>query len=421
MDDPRGQGAREGANKLSNSTKRVAYLVNEYPRVSHTFIRREILSLEAHGVRICRYSIRGWDRRLTDPADEEERTKTRFVLREGILSLLGAGIRVALSRPLRFFAAGLRTVRSGGLSPRTLFKHGAYLLEACLLLRWTREDGVEHLHAHFGSNPAAVALILRQLGGPPYSFTIHGQEEVYAGGLTEKTEGAAFVATVSSFGRSQVYLNIPPALWSRVQVVRCGLDDSWFAPAETEATSGPGLQIFCLGRLCKEKGQHILLSALKVAQESGETGIEVCFGGDGELRASLEEVTDKLGLSDRVSFAGALSAAEVRSHILRCDCLVLPSFSEGLPVAIMEAMALGKPVISTYVGGIPELIEPGRSGWLVPAGSATELAEAIRQAAAMQPEDLATMGLAARSRVEELHRIEASAEQLLRLFATQRA
>ena len=156
---------------------RIAYLINQYPKTSHTFIRREILALERTGFEIMRISLRGWDSDLVDPFDELERSKTRYVLRDGALSLILALLRTALFLPRPFAQALALTLRMGWRSERPLPIHLVYLAEACQIRLWLRKEQIEHLHAHFGTNSAEVAMLVNLLGGPPWSFTVHGPEE----------------------------------------------------------------------------------------------------------------------------------------------------------------------------------------------------------------------------------------------------
>lgn len=399
------------------ATARVAYLINHYPKVSHSFIRREILALEGQGVGVLRIAVRGWGDALADPADEAERRNTRYLLQHGVAPLLAAGARLALVRP-RHFARAIRLMWTmWRRSDRTLFHHLAYLLEAAQLVGWLEAERVAHLHAHFGTNPAEVAMLARVLGGPPYSFTVHGPEEFdkpLALGLGAKVQHAAFVVAISSFGRSQLYRWLPLADWAKVQVVHCGLERAFHEGAAAGAVDAP--RLVCVGRLCEQKGQLLLVQALQQVVARG-VAIELVLAGDGEMRAEIEALVDRLGLRTRVRITGWIGSAEVRAEILAARALVLPSFAEGLPVVIMEAMALRRPVITTFVAGIPELVRDGTDGWLVPAGDVDALAHAIEACAAASPEALERMGEAVRARVLERHDSDREAARLALLFA----
>jgi colanic acid/amylovoran biosynthesis glycosyltransferase len=397
---------------------RVAYLVNQYPRVSHSFIRREIVALERRGVQVQRHAVRGWDAETPDPADAQERSNTRYLLGNGIFALAGPMLRTVFAEPRRFFAALAVALRMSRRADRPLFYHLVYFAEACLLRQWLRASAAVHLHAHFGTNAAEVALLVHALGGPPYSFTVHGPEEFdkpEALHLAEKVERAAFAVAVSSYGRSQLYRWSRPADWPRIEVVHCGLEPGFGSADACDPPDVP--RLVCVGRLCEQKGQLLLVEAVaRLAQH--RTLFELVLAGDGEMRGPIEALVRERGMGQQVRITGWLSGAQVREEILAARALVLPSFAEGLPVVIMEAMALRRPVISTYVAGIPELVRDGKEGWLVPAGDVDALAEAIRACLAMSPAALARLGEAARLRVLERHDIDIEAGKLAQLFAS---
>ncbi|XHX78880.1 MAG: glycosyltransferase family 4 protein [Stenomitos frigidus ULC029] len=379
---------------LSQNYLKIAYLVNQYPKVSHSFIRREILGLESCGLEVSRFSIRSCSTELVDAADKAELKKTRVVLEAGVTALLSGLLQVFLTRPVRLVMTLRLAVQLGWHSERGMLRHLVYLVEACLLLKWFREAGVSHVHVHFGTNSTTVALLCRALGGPPYSFTVHGPEEfdkVASIALPQKVEQAAFVVAISNFGRSQLYRWCSPLHWAKVHVVHCGVDSEFLASSLVPIPSDPNL--VCVGRLCAEKGQLLLLEALGQLKQRG-LAFKLVMVGDGPLRGELEATIARLGLHDHVEITGWADSAQVRQAILEARVLVLPSFAEGLPVVIMEALALGRPVISTYVAGIPELVEPGICGWLVPPGSVEALMAAIQSAVEASPAALEHLGSA---------------------------
>jgi glycosyltransferase involved in cell wall biosynthesis len=400
---------------------RVAYLVNQYPKVSHSFIRREIQALERQGVVVERIAARGWADELPDAADRAERERTRYLLRGGVFAILGAALATAATRPLRFLRAFRLALAMWRRSSRSVFHHLAYLAEACLLVRWTDAARVDHLHAHFGTNPAEVAMLARAIGGPPYSFTAHGPEEFdspRALGLDETGRRAAFVVAVSSFGRSQLMRWLPAGDGAKVRVVHCGLEPAFHRSALAEAQAAP--RLVCVGRLCEQKGQLLLIEAAGRVVAAGRA-LELVLAGDGEMRPEVEARIDALGLRQHLRVTGWIANDRVREEILAARALVLPSYAEGLPVVIMEAMALRRPVISTYVAGIPELVRDGESGWLVPAGDVDALARAIADALDASVDTLARLGEAAHARVLARHDIDTEAAKLASLFAASAA
>ena len=209
---------------------RIAYLTNHYPHVRHTFIRREIVALEGQGVEVIRFSVRDSGKDVVDPADRIEYAKTRSLLSAGVFSLMLAFLTHAITRPVRFLRAFRVAMRFGRRSDRGTLRHLIYLAEACLLWKWLAAVRVSHLHVHFATNPAAVAIMCRMLGGPPYSITVHGPEEwdrPEALSLKDKYEAATFVVAVTDYGRCQVYRWIAREFWPNVHVVRCGVDDGF--------------------------------------------------------------------------------------------------------------------------------------------------------------------------------------------------
>lgn len=393
--------------------RQVAYLVNQYPMVSHSFIRREIQALERQGFQIQRVALRGWDAKLVDDDDVLERSRTQYILQNGFIAILGAVARVFVRSPYRFLSSMLLAVRVGWGAQRALPYHLSYLAEACRVLRLMEISGAKHLHAHFGTNSAEIAMLVRALGGPTYSFTVHGQDDLLFGGLREKIDRAGFVVAVSSFGRGLLWRRIPCRDWPKINVVHCGLEREFFA-----MQCGPfprAARFVCVGRLSAEKGQSILVNAAALLVRRG-LDFDLVLAGDGPMRRELEDLVEHYELRGRVRITGWLSSAEVREQILCSQALVLPSFSEGLPVVIMEAMALCRPVIATYVGGIPELVKVNEHGWLVPAGSIEDLADAMADCLATPHERLIEMGKNARHRVIERHSIETEAAKLARLF-----
>ena len=395
---------------------RIAYFINQYPKVSHSFIRREILALERQGVEVQRIALRGWDAELQDAEDSSEQARTRYVLQRGVKGLLAPSWQVLRAQPRRFFQALWLAMRLGLRADRAWPYHLVYLAEACQVLQWLQAGEAKHVHAHFGTNSTEVVMLANVLGGPAYSFTVHGPEEfdkpqfLHMG---EKVRRAAFVAAVSSYGRSQLFRWVAHDHWAKVKVVHCGLERSFHEVAPVGVPTAP--RLVCVGRLCEQKGQLLLLEAARVLA-ARSIAFELVLAGDGEMRGQIEALIARHGLQQQVRITGWLSSAQVREEILAARALVLPSFAEGLPVVIMEAMALRRPVLTTYVAGIPELVRPGENGWLFPAGAVDELAAAMADCLAQPAEALQRMGEAARQRVLQRHDIDTEAARLASYF-----
>ncbi len=394
----------------------IAYLVNQYPHVSHTFIRREIAALESLGLTIQRFSVRPPPANLIDPSDLAEVNRTHLILAKGLLALIASTIVTMVKHPVLWWKALTATVRLGRRSDRGVIRHLVYLAEACHLTRELSSMGVKHLHAHFGTNPATVALLSRLLGGPPYSFTVHGPEEFdkpESLSLGEKIAAAKFAVAISSYGRSQLCRWSRPEDWDKLRVVHCGLQDDFLSAAQTPV---PDVQRFvCVGRLSEQKGQLILLEAASLLRDRFPR-LEIVLAGDGPMRGMIEKRIAELKLRTVVRITGWLSNAEVREQIESSRAMVLPSFAEGLPVVLMEALALGRPVITSYIAGIPELVQPGINGWLVPAGSSDDLANAMAIVLAMTTQQLTEMGKNGASAARLRHNAMTEAAKLAKEF-----
>ncbi|MGY3346670.1 glycosyltransferase [Bradyrhizobium sp. USDA 4470] len=324
---------------------KIAYLVNRYPAISHSFIRREILALERQGHEILRISIRGDGADQLGHEDQSEAHKTRFVLKRGTSVLLVAFFKTLLNRPTAMLKALALVWKLGRRVERPLPVHFVYLLEACLVSQWITAENAEHLHAHFGTNSAEVAMLVHALGGPPWSFTVHGPEEFDKAqfiALPEKIRRASFVVAISSFGRSQLFRQVAHEQWHKIKIVRCGLEPSFYQRNHVSSSLPTAPRLVCVGRLCEQKGQLLLLEATKKLMEAG-LKFEVVLAGDGEMRGDLDRLIDTCQLRSVVRITGWITSAEVREQILASRALVLPSFAEGLPVVIMEAMALQRP------------------------------------------------------------------------------
>ena len=389
---------------------KIAYFVNQYPKVSHSFIRREILAMERQGFEVQRIALRGWNDPLPDAEDRQEQQKTQYVLKQGLRGLLLPWLRDALRSPLKMFAAIRLALRVSRRTDGRLLHHLICVAEASRIRGWLERFQAHHLHAHFGTNSAEVAMQARVLGGPSFSFTVHGPEEFSAPlALEEKIGRAAFVVAISSFGRSQLYMRTDASAWPKIRVVHCALEPGFYADGAT--ASIPDSRLVCVGRLCEAKGQILLIDAVAELKRRG-VRVDLVLAGDGPLREEIEQQVRQRGLEDAVQITGWISSGRVRDEILAARALVLPSFAEGLPVVIMEALALKRPVITTFVAGIPELVKAGENGWLIPAGSIGALTAAMENCLAQSSAQIEAMGDAGRRVVIERHSIDIEAGKL---------
>jgi glycosyltransferase involved in cell wall biosynthesis len=360
--------------------------------------------------------MRGHETEALDPSDAEEGRKTRYILKASAPAILWACLATFARAPRAFLTTLMSAIAMGRRSDVGVVKHLAYFVEACVLRRWLAAEGVTHVHCHFGTNATAVALLCRQLGGPRYSFTVHGPEEwdrLPQIALREKIAGAQFVAAISSFCRSQLYRYTRFSEWKKIEVVRCAIDPSYFSEPSGAITDAP--RLLCVGRLSEEKGQMLVLEAAALLAARG-VKFEVVLAGDGPLRATLEEEIRRRGLEGQVRLAGWVDNQGVRAMLLDSRALIVGSFAEGLPVVIMEALAVNRPVVATSIAGVPELVENEVNGWLIPAGDVARLADAMEKAVTATPGRLAEMGAEGRRRTFELHNADVEAAKLRALF-----
>ncbi len=397
---------------------KIGYVINTYPSPSHSFIRREIRALERRGVTLHRFAMRRHDGPLTDEGDQAEAAATEYVLEKGAAALALALLAAALSAPWRFVGALALALRAARGAQKGRLWHLIYLAEGAWLARRARALGLDRLHAHFGTNSASVAMLTHALGGPPFSFTVHGPEEFDRPeriALGMKLRRADFAVAVSSFGLSQLCRWVDHRHWPKLKVVHCGIETAHYAAPRAMPPRRP-LRLVSVGRFAEQKGLLLLIEALAEAARRG-VDLRLALVGDGPLRGALERAISRHDMAGQVELTGWLDEAGVRAQVDQAHALVLPSFAEGLPMVVMEAMAAARPVITTWVAGIPELVQPGRCGWLVPAGSAEALADAICELALTPPETLTRMGRTARARALARHDIDDAAGQLAALFA----
>lgn len=387
---------------------RIAYLVSEYDAPSHTFVRREVAALRELGVDVLPFSVR---RGVADSG-----AASALLGRSPFAYIAALGWALA-SRPNRFVSGWLLALRHRAPGWKALLWAQFHFIEALLLARLLVAAGATRLHNHFANSGATVGMIAAHVAQLPWSLTLHGISETdYPAGLllADKLERASFVACASYFMRAQAMRRVAPMQWSKMTIVRCGIDVTELPPPAAHSASGPARLIF-VGRLSPEKGLFGLLDALAALAASG-TEFELVVVGDGPLNASIQTRVGDLGLLPRVRFAGGLPEAETLAEIARADILVLPSLMEGLPVVLIEALALGRPVVASRVAGIPELIDEGQSGYMFSPSDWRDLRAALQRLLAARG-DWAAMGEAGRQRVAAEFLADHAAARLARLLS----
>jgi len=394
---------------------RLAYLVSQYPTITHTFILREIRSLRDRGFDIDVISIRPADRPFDQLSEVEldEARQTFVVVGAGFGVIAVSHAATFITRPLAYLRGLMFALRLARWRLRTGALHLAYFAEAVVVGRYMLRRGLGHLHTHFSST---VALLLARVFPVSFSATIHGPDEFSdpAGFfLREKVEAAKFICAISEYGASQLR-KAAPERGDRIEVNRLGVDSGVFVPRpHREAVDR--IELLSVGRLAAAKGYPVLLGAVARLAESRRGSFGLRIVGEGAMRGELERIIAERGLEEIVALEGACGQEQLRALYSETEVFVLASFAEGIPVVLMEAMAMEIPCIATRITGIPELIEHGRSGWLVPPGDEQALADAIVGLAgdgALRER----LGKAARIRIQAQYELSHNVEALAAVF-----
>jgi glycosyltransferase involved in cell wall biosynthesis len=363
--------------------RKIAYLISQYPALSHTFILREIQQLRGMGFDIEVASINKPDRTAQGLSDEEQdESKECFYVKEDCLKRGWlTHLKSSFSHPIRYFASLAYALCLGVPNLRQTVYGLFYWAEAVVLADWMERQSLQWIHVHFATPASTVALILTRFKPDvSFSMTVHGPDEFYEVSkyhLRRKLEEASLVCCIGEFTRSQLMLLADPSQWSKFEVVRLGVDPDSFRPSG-EGRSPEVFEVLCVGRLVAAKGQHILLAAIKQLAKEGRS-IRLRLVGDGPDRKRLEQRVGEDGiLREHVVFEGGVRPDLIKSYYSKADLFALASFAEGIPVVLMEAMSMELPVISTWITGIPELISDQKDGFLVPASNVDLLADRIR-------------------------------------------
>jgi colanic acid/amylovoran biosynthesis glycosyltransferase len=416
---------RSGIRSVAPSTTRLAYLLSRYPAVSHTFFLNEVLGLRARGLHIETVSINPPDRPLDAlPANEAAEAEATLYLKGGSrLASIVKLLAIIFSHPAALVRGLFAVARVPDLTLVHRFFWLFYLAEALLLGRWMRARNLPHLHVHFGGAVASVGMLTAAAWRIPWSLTIHGPEELlntHSYHLREKVASASFVFCISDFCRSQLCALTPPEQWRKFEVVRLGVNPVTLTPISRSSISGvtvPGertYELVSVGRLVPAKGQLILLDAVRILRNR-QVHLHLTLIGTGPEKEDLDQYVVTNHLEDAVTFTGALDHAHTLAYVRRAEIFALPSFAEGIPVALMEAMSLGLPCVSTYVAGIPELIRSGVDGLLVPPANAPALADALESLTSDSAFRKA-LGHSARQRIISLYNLPLNQELLAQHF-----
>jgi colanic acid/amylovoran biosynthesis glycosyltransferase len=396
---------------------KLGYLISQYPALSHTFILREVRTLRRRGVDVRVVSVRRCDRPIAElSADEAEEAQHTFsVMGAGYLRALVANLRILCRHPLGYVRGLIYAWTLSRGAPKPILMHTFYFLEAVIAGDYFERQGITDIHTHFSST---VLLILARIFSVRYSLTAHGSEEfvdVVGFHLAEKVAGATFVATVAQYGMGQVLNASNPAHWHKVVVLPLGVDVDAFRPRTApQRNRGEPYRLLSVGRLSAPKGYPILIEAIALLRERG-LNVKLTMVGEGPLRIVLEGQIALRGLGDLIHLAGACNHDHVVDFYDSSDAFVLSSFLEGIPVVLMEAMAMELPCVATWITGIPEIIENEVEGLLIPPASASAIADAVGRLME-DPEEARRLGIAARRKVIAKYHLGRNVERLAQEF-----
>ena len=399
---------------------RVAYIMSRFPRLTETFILYEILSLEALGVDVEIYPLLKERAHVVHP--EAARLARRAHYHPFVsLRILAAQWYFIRRRPLAYFKV-LAEVLAGtfGSANFLVGALGIFPKSVRFALEMSQQR-VTHVHAHFATHPAVAALIIHRLTGIPFSFTAHGSDlHVERRMLDKKVEAATFAVTVSQYNREVIILTCGERVRNKVHVIHCGVDPDFFA-APVPGIDGTGqFQIVCIASFEDVKGHRYLVEACRLLRDRG-IDLTCHLVGDGPLKSVIAKQVAGARLEGSVRFYGACSRDQVAGLLSSADVMVLASVPtpggkrEGIPVALMEGMASGLPVVASAISGIPELVDDDRSGLLVAPRDAPALADAL-QRLRDDPSLRARMGRTGRAKIMEQFSLRLSALELTTLF-----
>ena len=362
------------------SKKRLAYLVSEYPAISHTFIFREIQALRGLGFDVKTTSILKPKKLDKMTADErKDASKTYYIKSIRLIRIIHIHFLLLFKSPIRYIGMFIKAFLLSRKGPVNLIKMLGYIAEAGILCHWMKKNNLKHVHVHFANPASTVAMIAQSYGQITYSLSVHGPDIFYnvnANLLHEKIKSASAIRCISYYCQSQLMKIVPYTYWAKFHIIRCGIDPMVFSPRKDPGNNVP--QILCIGRLVPAKGQHILLEAC-ACLKTRNIKHHLYIVGDGEDRESLEQHVKELNLEDSVTFTGALGQDDVHRYYNDADIFVLPSFAEGLPVVLMEAMGKQIPCITSRITGIPELISDGHDGMLFAPSDVMDLVEKLKR------------------------------------------
>jgi len=380
----------------------IAYILPRFPVLTQTFVLYEILALQEGGISIDVFPLLRERPKVLHPEVKQLVEEAHY---HGAMSpkVLLANLTFVARRPRTYFRTLLEVVRGSWKSWKYLLGGLAMFPKSVLFAIEIQKRGITHIHAHFSNHSALSALVVHRLSGIPFSFTAHGSDlHIDRCMLRQKVDAAVFVVAISEYNRRMIVQESGPEAGAKVHVIHCGIDMTFFKPVSERRQDG-ALGIVCVGSLLEVKGHTYLIEACRQLRNSG-VKFYCHLVGDGPLRPELQRQIEKASLRDKVLMRGALPRTEVLELLRGSDVIVQPSVQtaagsrEGIPVALMEGMALGLPAVASRLSGIPELVEHGKSGLLVAPRNSGEIAEALCTLAA-DPDLRGRLGRAGREKV----------------------
>lgn len=405
-------------NSIVASKTRIAYLISRYPAVSHTFILREVQQLRNRGLDLQVASVNATDCDLKnhDSAEYTEAARTYTLKQHGFMGAIAAHV-FGLRYPLNYLRGLFYAVSLAGLNPKQAAFSIFYFTEALMVARWMKSHQLNHLHVHFATAAANIGLMLKHTFPIGLSLTVHGPDEFYDTSLQwlrQKIEAADFIVCISKFARSQLMLLSAPKHWDKFEVCPLGVDTERYQPAIQTLSTSQKLNLLCVGRLTPAKGQRVLIDACNLLRNEARQ-FHLIIAGGGPDEEELKAAVNSYGMSECIEFSGPLNQEEVRQKYAEAHVFILPSFAEGVPVVLMEAMASGIPCITTRITGIPELIRDGVDGLLVIPSDVNALADAVARLMD-EPELRSRLGNNGRQRVQEKYNLQRNTSLLADLF-----
>jgi len=400
---------------LNNDLKKIAYMTGEYPRATDTFIRREVILLREKGYSVKTISIRK-PKKIENVGDErlQEENNTFYIFPRNIFNIANSHLKILVNKPKNYIKTLILAVKTSPPGLRNFIWQLLYFMEAPVVAEFIADNDIKHLHNHFADSSCTVAMLASSLGGFDFSFSIHGPSiffEPKKWRLDEKVKQASFVRCISHFCRSQLYIWASEQYWNKSTIVHCAIDINKYAIANH---IGQAKKLIFVGRLDTVKGVNVLLGIMPrlIAQYPD---IELCLVGDGPSRNMLEKAVKENNIQDNVKFLGYRTPDEVSQLLSKSNIFVLPSFAEGLPVVLMEAMASGLPVVTTRIAGVAELVEHDYNGILVHAGDEESLYNSIKKLVD-DPQLRETMGARGHEKVKKEFNLETEVTKLAEHF-----